>query len=48
MTINTYLKIANKAWSMALDRMAPEKESLKKDQKRLPWFSAEALSTKMA
>ena len=33
---NTYLKITNKAWSMALDRLAPEKESLKKDGKRLP------------
>ena len=43
---NTYLKIANKAWSMALDRMAPEKESLKKDWKRLPWFNAEALVQK--
>ena len=28
---NTYLQIANKAWSMAMDRMAPEKESLKRD-----------------
>ena len=43
---NTYLKIANKAWSTALDRIAPEKESLKKDQKRLPWFNAEALAQK--
>ena len=33
-----YLKIANKSWSMALDRMAHEKESLKKDWKRLPWL----------
>ena len=41
---NTYLEIANKAWSIALDRMAPEKESLKKDWKRLPWFNAEALA----
>ena len=40
---NTYLKIANKAWSIALDRMAPEEESLKKDQKSLSWFTAEAL-----
>ena len=44
--MNTYLEIANKAWSMALDRMAPEKESLKKDQKRLPWLNAEALVQK--
>ena len=44
--INTYLEIANKAWSMALDRMTPEKESLKKDWKRLPWFNAEALVQK--
>ena len=43
---NTYLEIENKAWSMALDRMAPEKESLKKDWKRLPWFRAEALVQK--
>ena len=41
---NTYLKIANKAWSIALDRMAPEKESVKKDRKRLPCFNAEALT----
>ena len=34
------------AWTMALDRMAPEKESLKRDQKRLPWFNAEALVQK--
>ena len=40
---NTCLEIANKAWTMTLDRMAPEKESLKRDQKRLPWFNAEAL-----
>ena len=40
---NTYLKIANKAWSITF---APEKESLKKDQKRLPWFNAEALAQK--
>ena len=33
---NTYLEIANKAWSTTLDRIAPEKESLKKDWKRLP------------
>ena len=31
---------------MALDRMAPEKESLKKDWKRLPWLNAEALVQK--
>ena len=43
---NTYLEIANKAWSIALDRMAPEKESMKKDWKRLPWFNAEALTQK--
>ena len=43
---NTYVKIANKACSMPLDRMAPEKESLKKDWKRLPWFNAEALVQK--
>ena len=41
---NTYLKIANKAWSTALDRITPEKEALKKDWKRLPWFNAEALA----
>ena len=43
---NTYLEIVNKTWSIALDRMAPEKESLKKDQKRLSWFNAEALAQK--
>ena len=43
---NTYLEIANKAWSIALDRMAPEKESMKKDWKRLPCFNAEALTQK--
>ena len=43
---NTCLEIANKAWTMALDRMALEKESLKRDWKRLPWFSAEALVQK--
>ena len=43
---NTYLEIANKAWLTALDRIAPEKESRKKDQKRLPWFNAEALAQK--
>ena len=43
---NTYLEIANKACSITFDRMASEKESLKKDQKRLPWFSAEALAQK--
>ena len=43
---NTYLEIANKAWSIALDRMAPEKESLKKDHKTLPWFNAEVLAQK--
>ena len=43
---NGYLEIANKAWSVALDKMAPEKESLKKDWKRLPWLNAEALVQK--
>ena len=43
---NTYLEISKKAWSLALDRMAPEKESLKKDWKRLPWFNAETLAQK--
>ena len=41
---NTYLEIANKAWSMALDILAPDKECLKKDWKRLPWFNAESLA----
>ena len=40
---NTYFKISNKAWSVAFDRMALEKESLKKDRKRLPWFNVETL-----
>ena len=43
---NTYLEIENEAWTMALDRMAPEKESLKRDQKRLPWFNTETLVQK--
>ena len=43
---NAYLEMVNKAWLTALDRMAPEKESKKKDQKRLPWFNAEALKQK--
>ena len=43
---NTYLEIANKAWSVALDRMTPEKESLKNDWKRLLWFNAESLAQK--
>ena len=29
-----------------MDRMAPEKESLKRDWKRLPWFNAETLVQK--
>ena len=40
---NAYIEMVNKAWLTALDRMAPEKESWKKDQKRLPWFNAETL-----
>ena len=43
---NTYLEIANKTWLTALDRIAPEKESRKKDWKRLPWFNAKALALK--
>ena len=43
---NTYIRIANKAWSTALDRIDPEIEPLKKDWKRLPWFNAEALAQK--
>ena len=43
---NTYLEIANKAWLTALDKMAPEKESRKKDCNRLPWFNADALAQK--
>ena len=43
---NTYLEMANKAWLTALNRIAPEKESRKKDQKRHPWFNAEALALK--
>ena len=43
---NAYIEMVNKAWLTALDRMAPEKESRKKDQKRLPWFNAEALKLK--
>ena len=43
---NTYLEIANKAWTMELDRMAHEKEFLKTDWKRCPWFNAEALVQK--
>ena len=33
---NIYLKSANKAWLTALNKIAPEKESKKRDQKRLP------------
>ena len=43
---NIYLETANKAWLAALDRIAPEKESRKKDCKRLPWFNADALAQK--
>ena len=43
---NTYLEIANKAWLTALDRIAPVKESRKKDRNRLPWFNADALAQK--
>ena len=43
---NAYLEMVNKTWLTALDRMAPEKESRKKDWKRLPWFNAEALKQK--
>ena len=43
---NTHLKIANQVWSIALDKMAPEKEFMKKGWKRLPWFNAEALAQK--
>ena len=43
---NTYLEIVNKAWFIALDRMAPEKESMKKAWKRIPLFNAEALTQK--
>ena len=43
---NTYIETANKAWSTALGRIAPEKESLKKHWKRLPWFNTEALAQK--
>ena len=38
--------MVNKAWLTALDRMVPEKESRKTDQKRLPRFNAEALKLK--
>ena len=38
--------MVNKAWLTALDRMAPKKESRKKDWKRLPSFNAEALKQK--
>ena len=31
---------------MALDRMAPEEESLKRDWKRLPWVNTEAMVQK--
>ena len=44
--LNTYLKIANRTWASALDRITPEKESLKKDWKRPPWFNAEPLAQK--
>ena len=43
---NAYIEMINKAWLTTLDRMVPEKESRKKDQKRLPWFNAEALKLK--
>ena len=43
---STYLEIANKAWTMALDKMAPEKESMKRDQKRFHWLNTDALVQK--
>ena len=43
---NIYLESANKAWLTALNKIAPEKESKKRDQKRLPWFNTEILALK--
>ena len=43
---NIYLESANKAWLTALNKIAPEKESKKRDQKRLPWFNVEILAIK--
>ena len=43
---NIYLETVDKAWLAALNRIAPEKESRKKDCKRLPWFNADALAQK--
>ena len=43
---NIYLESANKAWLTALNKIAPEKESKKRDQKRLPWFNADILAHK--
>ena len=38
---NIYLECTNKAWLTALNKIAPEKESKKRDRKRLPWFNAD-------
>ena len=43
---NIYLESANKAWLTALNKIAPEKESRKRDRKRLLWFNADILAHK--
>ena len=43
---NIYLECTNKAWLTALNKIAPEKESKKRDWKRLPWFNADILAHK--
>ena len=43
---NIYLECTNKAWLTALNKVAPEKETKKRDRKRLPWFNADILAYK--
>ena len=43
---NIYLESANKACLTALNKIAPEKESKKRDRKRLPWSNADILALK--
>ena len=45
---STYLEIVNEAWTMALDSMAPEKESLKRDLEETPLVQCRILGTKAA
>ena len=41
-----YLECTNEAWLTALNKIAPEKETKKRDRKRLPWFNADILAYK--